>query len=163
MAETTESVRAVIRKKVENVFVRAYLTASQENLAGNAWTKILLNAVDIDLGLNFDTVNSKFIVPVTGLYEIIANVQFTNTVADRRYITGIYKNGSSIREQSGHASLISSLGVECKELAFLQEADEIELYAQPEAGGGTDTVDISSGTKATLLMIRLTTKEGTRQ
>lgn len=159
--ETTESVRITRTKKVENVYARVYLSAQQSDLADATWTKINLNTVDKDLGLNFDTATFKFIVPVTGLYEIIGSVQFVNVVTAKRYMTAIYKNGSSIREVSGHASLNAPLTVECNERVFLQEDDEVELYAQAEAG--VSTVDVVSGSKATLLIIRLVTKEGTRQ
>lgn len=163
MSTTTESVRRDSKKALERVFVRAYLSAQQSNLTGNAWNKINLNLLTQDLGGNFNTATYKFVVPVTGLYHIIGTVLFTNTVADKRYLTAIYNNGASIVEASGHASFISSLSVIAEDYVFLQADDEIELYAQPESGGGVDTVDVSSGSKATMLIINLLTKEGIRQ
>lgn len=159
--ETTESVRITKTKRVENVYARVFLSAQQSDLTDATWAKINLNTIDKDLGLNFDTTAFKFVVPVTGLYEIIGSIQYTNVVADKRYMTAIYKNGVSIREVSGHASLVANLTVECSEKVFLLEDDEIELYGQAEAG--VSTVDVVSGSKATILIIRLVTKEGTRQ
>ena len=163
MTETIESVRITKIKRVENVYARVYLSAQQSNLTGDAWVKINLNTIFKDLGLNFDTATFKFVVPVTGLYNIIGAVEFSSTVADKRYLTAIYKNGTSIREVAGQASFISTLTVECNEEVFLLEGDEIELYVQSEAGSGIDTVDVVSGSKATMMIIRLVTKEGTRQ
>ena len=158
---TIESVRVTKTKQLENVYTRVYLSAQQSDLTDDTWIKINLNTVFKDLGLNFDTATSKFIVPVTGLYQIIASIEFSSVVTAKRYQTAIYNNGASIREVSSHASLATNLTVECNELVYLQELDEVELYGQAEAG--VSTVDVVSGSKATLLIIRLVTKEGTRQ
>lgn len=163
MATTQESVRIDNTKKVERVFARAYLSSGQSNLTGNAWNKINLNAVSTDLGANFDTATSKFVVPVTGLYDVIGAVEFTSVITDQRYLVAVYREGVSIREVSGHASKAVNVTVELHDRFFFQEGDEIELYAQPEVGGGTDTVDVVSGVKATILVLELVSKEGIRQ
>ena len=161
MGETTESVRVTKTKRVENVYCRVYLSGAQTNLTDTDWVKITLNAIDKDLGLNFDTVTSKFTVPVTGLYDVIGAVEFSSVITDKRYMVAIYKNGTSVREVSGHASFTGNLTVECNDKIYLAEGDEIELYAQAEAGAST--VDVVSGNKATILILHLVTKEGTRQ
>jgi hypothetical protein len=161
MATTTESVRIGRKKDLERVYARAYLGSNQDNLTNGNWTKINLNTLDKDLGGNFDTATGKFIVPVTGLYIIIINVQFTGVVTDSRYAIAIYNNASSIRENSAHSSNTNDLSMSIVHEVFLRANDEVELYAQ--SNSGDNTVDVLAGSKYTSLSARLVTKEGTRQ
>jgi hypothetical protein len=163
MSTTNQSIRTAIKKTTETVVCRIYLSVDQSDLTGNGWNKINLNTASYDHGTNYDLVNYKFTVPVTGLYEIEGCVEFTSVIADKRYMAGIYKDGVLIKSKSSHASLAANLSVVIREQVFLQKDDYIELYAQPEVGAGTDTVDIKSGSTTTNLMIRLITKEGIRQ
>mgnify|MGYP001189102982 CR=1 FL=1 len=159
---TTQKVRKAIQKTLETVFCRVRLSTTQTDLTNNTWTKVLLNVVDYDQGKNFDvTTNNRFTVPVTGLYHIIASIEFTGVIATKRYKTGIYKNGASIREVTKHSSVADNITVDCSDYFYLQANDYIELYGYAEAG--VSTVDILSGSKATILAIYLVTKEGIRQ
>lgn len=163
MTTTTQSVRKAVTKGIETVYCRAYLSSNQNDLNGNSWNKITLNAVDSDNGTNFVIASNKFIAPVTGLYEIIASIEYTSVIADKRYYVGIYKNGNSVREVPVQASIAENISANCVDQLFLKADDYIELYGNPQVGGGVNSVDAVSGNKATILIVRLVTKEGVRQ
>lgn len=163
MTATTQSIRKAVEKTIEVVNTRVYLNTDQNNLNSNAWTKVALDSLDVDSGSSFNTLNNRFVVPASGLYQIIANVQFTNLIANKAYGVAIYVNGTSISEQFGHASATDNLTVKAIEEVFLKANDYVEVYAKPDVGGSANTVDIESGSKTTNLIARLVTKEGIRQ
>ena len=165
MAVTEESVRVHRRLPIEGVACRAFLSANQENITSSAWVKVNLNLVDYDLGKNFDTSLYKFTVPVTGLYHIIGQVYFSSSgvQADKRYLVGIYKNGSIIGEASVHASIADNVSVSYGDELYLVKDNYIELYAYTTGTGNTVDILGSATLAYTRLVIRLITKEGIRQ
>ena len=165
MTVTQESVRLDKRVFPERVASRAYLNANQENLTGNAWNKINIDTLTYDLGLNFAIATYKFTAPVTGLYALYGCTHFVaaSVIADKAYSVSIYKNGTAIADNTGHASVADLLGVSVYTEAYLTKNDYIELYVCPFVGGGTNTVDIYGGTRYTYLTCRLITKKGIRQ
>ncbi len=163
MGTSTESVRVSKRKAIERVALRAYLSSAQNDINGDAWNKLLLNAVSYDLGQNYDLIDKKFTAPVTGLYRIEGSVSLSSVVSAKSYGLAIYKNGVSIKNFYQHSGLVSNISVPIADEIFLRQDDYIELYTYPGVGGGVNTVDVVTGTDATHLIIRLVSKEGIRQ
>ncbi len=165
MTVTQESVRLDQRVIPERVSCRAYLTANQENVAGNTWNKVNLDAITHDLGTNFNTALYKFTIPISGLYVIYGCVHFlaASVILDKVYAASIYKNNVGIADNAVHASLAGTLGVNIYTEEYLKKDDYIELFVYPEVGQGTDTVDILGGSRYTYLTCRLIKKEGIRQ
>jgi len=164
MTTTIESVRKDIRQVLERVACRAFLSTSQVNITQDNWTKVNLNAVTYDLGKNFALDTYKFTAPVSGLYHIIGQVFLTDSViADKRYMAGIYKNGAVISCSGCHASIANFLSSSVNDEVYLRKDDYIELYIYNQAGAGT--VDILSDAVGlyTFLVVRLISKEGTKQ
>lgn len=163
-APTTQTVRKSIQKTVSNVACRAYRLTDQADLTDNSWNKINLNAVSYDLGGNFDTTNFKFVVPVTGLYKVVAKVHFTaaSVIANKSYGVGFYVNGALKNSAWEHiGSSTDQVTAQTSDEIFLHVNDYIEMYADPIVGAST--VDVLSGENFTSLSIRLITKEGIRQ
>lgn len=163
MSTTRESVRTIRKKVVERVACRVYLSGNQADLTAGSWNKVNFNTRDYDLGLNFDTTLFKFVVPVTGLYKISALVHFVpaSVIATRDYGVAIYKNGVAISYNYSQSSVASDMAAGVEDEVFLLKDDEIEIYANPDAGA--NTVDVLSGLTNSRVVIRLITKEGTRQ
>ena len=139
-----------------DVKASAYLSANQENLTNNTWTKVTLDAENFDVGSDFDTTNSRFTAPVTGYYQVSAQVTWysSSAVADKRYMIKIYKNGDTdLLMNTVHSSLASSLSNVISCLIYLSANDYIELWANQ--GSGVDTVDIYGGSKLTYMTVHL--------
>jgi len=126
---------------------RAYLaTASQDDLVDGVPTKILLNAESYDPGSNFDLANSRYVIPVTGYYQVNANISFKNVVADKSYIVLIYVNEARYSQNLSHAAFVSTTYVTHSDLVYGVAGQYIELYGISNAG--VNTVDVSNGTGA---------------
>lgn len=159
-ATTEQSIRKSIQKTVSRVGARAYLSVDQENLVATVWTKILLNTIDYDLGGNFE--NNKFTVPVTGLYDIRANIDFDNIQANKTYAVAVYINGTISIHNYAHTGVATDeLNCLTSDKLFLTVTDYLELYGLSLAA--VDTVDVGSGIYHTYLTINLSSKEGIRQ
>jgi len=163
MTSTTESVRISKRLPIEGIGCRVYLSADQENLTGNSWNLIAFNTANYDLGGNFALDTYKFTVPVAGLYIVKGAVSFKtgSVVADKRYVTGIYKNGALVTRRSLQASMTGEFCVTIDDELYLDKDDYIQLYAYPN--DTANTIDLSSGENFTYLIVRLVTKRGIRQ
>jgi hypothetical protein len=133
--------------------VRAYLSTDQLSLVSGAWTKVLIDTEDYDTGGNFDTGNNKFVTPVVGAYLIIGMVRFKDMVADRRYVAGIYVNGSLVAQDDVHSSHVAEISAHVSDVQIINSGIDIELYAQSNAG--VNTVDIDAGSTETYLVVHL--------
>ena len=163
MTAITSSVRKGIIKTNQTVMTSAYLSTNQASLNGSMWTKLLLNTILYDVGLNYDTANHKFVTPVTGFYHLQASVHFTSVITAKRYIAALYQNGTAIKYEYGHSNGTNDISVIVEADVFLKQNDYIELFANPDVGSGTNTVAALSGSLYTTLTARLVTKEGIKQ
>lgn len=76
---------------------RAYVTAAQNNLVANTWTKVVLDTETYDLGGNFDsTTNYRFTAPVAGFYHFDAMVQYSDQAASNTYEVALYVDGAAV-------------------------------------------------------------------
>jgi hypothetical protein len=106
------------------------------SLPTDTWTKATLNSEQFDTGSNFDsTTNYRFTAPVTGFYQINAQVAVTTAGANSGvYMTAaLYKNGianvlTTIQLASGNGNSI--LRAPISRLLSLSIGDYLELYAK---------------------------------
>lgn len=122
---------------------KAYLSADQLNLAQLTWTKILLDTEDYDIGADFDTGNNRFTAPVSGFYQINANLLWVgnSVVADKVYYTAIWVNGALAAATAAQASHIGVIGSCVSSVEYVASGQHIELYGYHNAGVGTVDVD----------------------
>jgi len=162
MTTTSESVVVNKRKFLDRVGCRAFLNADQANISSTTWVKVALNDNTYDLGLNF--ASNKFTVPVTGLYQIIGQVSFTNSVqVDKRYSVAIYKEGALITQKDAQASVADTLSVNINDILYLKKDEYVELYTYTTGIGDTVDIDGDTGGSLTFLVVRLISKEGIKQ
>jgi len=137
----------------EGTGVRAYLSANQENLVDQAYTKVLLNAENYDVSADFDTANSRFVAPVTGYYQVNALVSWVSSsvIADKTYMSLIYVNGAEYSRAYNHSSLASILGCPISDVVYAQAGQYIELYARHVAGANTP--DVLGGSNYTYMSV----------
>jgi hypothetical protein len=135
---------------------KAYLDEDQTNITVSTWTKVLLDAVDLDIDNNFDEVNSKYIIPIPGKYEIFAYIKYFQILADKYFWVGIRKNGSELATSNTHSSttndVISSLYI----LASFSKDDYLESWAFQN---GDSTAGIKGISVATNFYIKLISKD----
>ena len=106
----------------------AYRNGNQNYTANNSF-KIELNAVDFDIGSNFNTSTNRFTAPVSGIYLFTASIQY-QTVGLAH--TNLYKNGGGVSDgwlDFGDAAASSQTRV-----MSLSAGDYIELYGYNSAG-----------------------------
>lgn len=114
---------------------------SNQSLPNATFTKVLFDSKDYDYGNNFDLVNSRFIAPSAGLYELSGYInQDVGTGA--RAVT-IYKNGSPL-ETIANVAGISGSGfsnaIPLSHKFSLLAGEYLEVYAYQDSGGTTNIV-----------------------
>jgi len=137
----------------------AYLSADQENLANTTQTVVVLDSEEFDVGADFDTGNNKFVAPVTGYYELHAQIVYKNLVAHKSYFLMVKKDFGGggetelLRGKSHSGGTSADLIISTSGLVYLTADDEVKLIAYVSAG--VATVDIGSSKTETFLMGRL--------
>jgi hypothetical protein len=123
----------------------AYKTADQNNIPDSTYTKVLFDAVAFDIGSAFDTTNSKYVVPVTGIYLVTLSLLWKDPVANKAYDSWIYVNGSDVRAMRGTPSVVDYFTTALSVILYLTIGDEVEAYCAHHAG--VNTPDIYAGNK----------------
>lgn len=72
---------------------RAYAASAQNLTSGG--NKIQLNTENYDLGSDFDTTNYRFVAPLTGYYQVNANVAVSNLDTGGQVYAEIFVNGAA--------------------------------------------------------------------
>lgn len=121
---------------------RAYLTAAQDNLTNEVWTKILLDTEEYDIGADFDTANSRFTTPIAGYYLVIGTCSFKNSVVSKGHAAGIYYDNALYRYGLMLSADTSPL-VQVMCIVKAAAGKTIELYANQASG--TNTTDMING------------------
>ena len=115
------------------------IKTSDQAISQNTWTKVTFDTEDYDYESNFDLSNDKFIVPVTGLYQINASVRINGAV---NVYLQLYKDGVGfgyfIQSNLGPVSSVTSQSLMLSHLIYLNADDEITFNAF--AGGTSNTV-----------------------
>jgi hypothetical protein len=136
-AITTAKVAAGLNaSKLSNPYKFSVFQNALISLPADIWTKAQLNTELFDTNNNFDnTTTYRYTVPVTGFYQINAQVGVTQAGASSGvYMQGaIYKNGvaislSSVQMASGNANSI--LRASMNRLLQLSAGDYLEMYAK---------------------------------
>lgn len=84
-------------RRIRNRFVcRAGLDTNQ-SITQNSMTVIQYDSIRYDFNNNFDeTTNYNYTIPITGVYAINYQFYMAGLVTDKRALTQVYKNGSTI-------------------------------------------------------------------
>jgi len=81
------------------VFLARKTSSDQQD--GTTNTKITFSQVDINQGSNYDSSNSRFTAPVTGLYYFHINLRLGSVGSLRVFTFALYKNGSELYGRMG--------------------------------------------------------------
>jgi len=133
---------------------KAYLTGTDQTLTTGTYTKVELNAEAWDLNSDFDLVNHKYVVPVTGIYQINAMIRWDAT-ADVSYDMLIRIGAdNNFLFDFGQASKTGAFSTKASCKLLLTANDEIALFAR-QSSGGNSVID-AGGEAFTFLDIELT-------
>jgi hypothetical protein len=112
-----------------NSRVSAYLSANQ-TIAENTATKIHYNTEVFDGNNEYDsTTNYRFTAANAGYYLVLANVLYSSFAADVVAQGMIYKNGSSILQNTSQSGANGGdLGISLSAVVYLAANDYIEIY-----------------------------------
>jgi len=136
-----------------NVKARAYLSAAQEDLVSDVFTKILLDAEDYDTGSDFDVGNHEFVVPIDGYYLITFGVRFDNVVVNKNYQVSIFIGETGKFYARNQAAIADDVLVSGSDIMNLSAGEKVSLRAYHNAG--VNTVDIYGSPYYTMMAIHL--------
>ena len=124
---------------------RVYLSATQENIANDTWTKVLFDTESYDIGSDYDVANKRFVAPVTGYYLVNVNIGYfvTGMVADKKYYAGIYVNGALYSANISQASIVSDHTALVSDIVYVEAGQYIEGYTRHVVGATTPDISAS--------------------
>ena len=142
---------------------RAYLASQMNNIAaaGANYYKINLDSETYDIGADFDTANYRYVVPITGYYQVngVVSIGAHTPAAALIYRIAIYVDplgvGSPALKIRGDdvkgAVDYATIGLVLSDILFLNVGDFVYLYIYT-----TDTgADVWAGTAYTFMSIAL--------
>jgi hypothetical protein len=128
-----------------NSRVSAYLSANQ-TIPNGTITIVQFNTTIFDGNSEFSTTNYRFTAANAGYYLVLANVLYYTFTSDAAALGYIYKNGSSIFQNTSHtgAALSYDLGISLSAVVYLVASDYIDIrtytdYATHLYGGAGKT------------------------
>tara|TARA_R100001509_G_scaffold51690_1_gene28310 strand:+ start:977 stop:1495 length:519 start_codon:yes stop_codon:yes gene_type:complete len=117
--------------------------SANQSISASTLTKITLDTVNYNIGVTFDTTNSRFIVPSgsAGKYWFWGNINLASN-DDKRYDGQLYKNGSVVnttytREVTGGGA--GSVMIPVYGLVDLAVGDYIEFYVTHSSASAQST------------------------
>jgi len=139
---SSESLNATIACK-------AYRNAAFNVTGGGGAEKLILDTESYDTGSDWDTTNGRFTAPVTGYYQVNANLALLNAGDAGFSELSIYVNGAPY----SHARSISASAggdpvVNCSDLVYITAGQYIEMYVDT-----LNTSAITTGATATYMSI----------
>ena len=130
------------------VAARGYRSAALSGLnPNNTSVKINLDAANGDTNGAWDTANSKYVIPVSGWYQINCAITINSTnVLNAQYQTVIYKNGSLLDYgQSIYPPSTNGFKVMGSYLGQFVAGDYLELYLYGAGNNSASTLTAAVG------------------
>lgn len=121
-----------------------FLDADQLNLVNGVSTKVLVNVICADFVDGIEDLGNNRIEPLRpGFYLCIAQVTFTDVVADKLYELKMKLGPKTIRDFK-HSRTTDDLTLRCVDVMYCMEAVErFDMWATQNSGG--NTVDVKGG------------------
>ena len=115
-------------------------------------TKVEFDGSEWDVGSDWDSTNKRFVADVAGYYFFAAEVYYTDTVDEKKYVIYLYKNTTAdiIKIGHGYTGTTSPLSVGMSGIVNLAIDDYLEVHTQQISGG--DAV-IGSGEEYTYFCV----------
>ena len=129
-----------------NIAASVYKSADQDDITNATMVKVTFNSEDYDLGANF--ASNKFTAPVTGYYDVEAQITYENgTIATVKPIgIAIYVNGAIVRGHMAGTGGTATQSVNIKTTLYLTATDYVEIYAYHQNGDNVPDLDATDAT-----------------
>jgi hypothetical protein len=108
-------------------YVRAIMSANQVLDTAFMWYKIAFNK--IVQGSNFDTTNYRYVVPITGLYVVMASIYMDGSDVDKYIAIRINEN-----TEVNRAYTTVNINLWTQAILFLNAGDTISIYGYRGSG-----------------------------
>lgn len=141
---------------VNSNIARAYTTTNLTNIGNSSITLVPLNLKSYDNNTNYNTTTYRYVAPVSGYYNVFANVGFTSVTGNSQYQGVVQKNATtSISSFIGICSTDTATGISAtiNDNVFLAANDYIDLRVNQQSG--TSTVAVIGTEKDTFLSLYL--------
>ena len=125
--------------------------SSSQSVSSGSWTKITFDNTEWDENSEWDTTNSKFVVPEDGYYLISTSLGISNPTAGYMYDIAIYKNGGEVRGCAIHSNSTTNITPQITDVLKLSKDDYIEVYLYHNTGS---SVNVQSNTYNTWITIK---------
>lgn len=112
-----------------NITVKAsaYHSAAQNNV-NNSYVKVTLGTENYDIGSNFDTTLSRFVVPTTGYYLVNTQIEWTGgKTGTTAYDLAIYIDGS-LAATTEVITTQATTFINLSRILYLTASQYVELY-----------------------------------
>jgi hypothetical protein len=126
------------------VGARAWSNSVQDNIADSTDTKVKLNTEDYDVGANFtpyttgdNALESRFVAPVNGYYDVSGIVSWKNCVADKTYYAEIFVDGAMTTRAISANGGSTSVAPMVHDVLYLAKDSYVELYTTQSSGAAT--------------------------
>lgn len=129
---------------------RAYQATQQLNLTALSWTLVTLDAESYDIGGYFNTSASKFVAPVAGFYQFVAQVTpAAGTFSgNKKFGIALYKNGSAVATAYVSSNADGDdIVLQIADIVQLAATDYVEVYFY--SGNDNNNTDLTAGTTTT--------------
>jgi hypothetical protein len=129
---------------------RAYQATQQLNLTALSWTLVTLDAESYDIGGYFNTSASKFVAPVAGFYQFVAQVTpAAGTFSgNKKFGIALYKNGSAVATAYVSSNADGDdIVLQISDILRLAATDEVTVYVA--SGNDNNNTDLTAGTTTT--------------
>lgn len=121
-----------------NPYKFAAIPGPVQNVVVTTPVKVVLGAEEFDTNNNFDIVNSRYVVPVSGFYDISASCS-VDAAANGGTITFIYKNGSQLyaNQAQNNGAGVRTIGGVISKITQFTAGDQVEMWVQNNAAPWT--------------------------
>jgi hypothetical protein len=122
------------------VKARAYLSSAQADLVNTSATLVNLDAESYDIGSDFNTTTHLFTAPVTGYYDVKAQVHLSSVVVNKEYHLFIKRDSTDVLHNWNNSpatlvNLIFSMRIE--DTIYCTAGQTLGLWVQSDSGGNT--------------------------
>lgn len=151
-SDITDVRRTIVMAPPQPLVFRAHLEGTQDNIS-NTPTKVLIDTVDFDPYLGWDSSNNRYIFPFDGTYQLSGAVGYDDVSDGDSFTVVLRVNNSSILVIPAHASSTEDVGIFGSRMREVSANDYVELFTRGTIGATSDLIPDSTKTWLEVIFI----------